>query len=198
MKYILASTSPYRRQLLEDFGLPFTAVPPQVDEESFKSKDLLPIELCKTLARVKAESLKKDHPDDFIMGCDQLVDLDGKVLGKGGTSEKAVAQLMELQGRKHLLITSLAVVYRDELYSHTDITTLEMRRLTQPQAEAYVNWDKTWDCAGSYKLEKAGRALFRSIRSDDSSAIVGLPLMALTDIILQVGLEPPGWSFPKK
>ncbi len=188
---ILASTSPYRKQLLENINIPFIAVAPKFDEETLKSDNCCPKLLCQTLASKKAESLKEDYPTDFIIGSDQLVSFEGDILGKAGSSEAAVDQLLRLQANQHELITAVAVVHKETVITETIITKLTMRALTRDQATAIVNKDKSWDCAGSYKLEKSGITLFSKISTEDHSAIIGLPLIALTTILIDLGLPFP-------
>ncbi len=193
MDLILASTSPYRRALLERLGVPFRSVAPPVDEEALKAElaGAAPRELAERLAITKAAAIGAIEPDAIVIGGDQLVALDGSILGKPGTVERAVAQLEAMSGRSHLLITALAVRHGEKSYAHTDVTTLTLRPLTPDQIRRYVEADRPLDCAGSYKLEARGIALFERIESDDHSAIVGMPLIALTTILRTLGFEIP-------
>ncbi len=193
MDLILASTSPYRRALVERLGLPFRCVAPEVDEEALKREfgAVAPRDLAERLARAKAESIARREPEAVVIGGDQLVTCDGRIFGKPGTDEQAVAQLDTLAGRSHELITALAVATAGRVFDHTDITTLTLRRLTPVEIRRYVEADRPLDCAGSYKLEARGIALFERIASDDHSAIVGVPLIALTTILRAVGFAVP-------
>lgn len=188
---VLASTSRYRREQLERLGLSFRAVAPPCDEEALKGTGIPPYELATTLARGKAESLRGAFPDAVIIGGDQLAEIDGHVLGKPGSADAAVEQLRRLAGRTHELVTALAVAHPGGIEQHLDVTRLTMRALTRPEIERYVAADDPVDCAGAYKLESRGIALFASIESADHSAITGLPLIALTTILRRLGYPLP-------
>jgi septum formation protein len=190
---ILASTSPYRRALLERLGVPFRGVAPRVDEEALKAQgtDETPEALAARLALAKADSVRDAFPEATVVGSDQLVALDGDVLGKPGTADRAVDQLRRLSGRSHRLITAMAVLDRGRLVTHTDVTTLHMRPLTRAELARVVAADNPLDCAGGYKLEARGITLFERIDSADHTAIVGLPLIALTTILRDLGHEVP-------
>jgi septum formation protein len=188
---VLASTSPYRRALLERLGLAFSAQAPDCDEEALKDPRLRPQELAEHLAAAKARSLVGQHPQAIIIGSDQLVDLDGEILGKPGSASAAVAQLERMSGRSHRLITAMALYQGDRLHRHTDITVLHMRCLQRAELERSVAADAPLDCAGSYKLERQGIALFERIESADHSAITGLPLIALCSLLRSLGVAIP-------
>jgi septum formation protein len=191
MDVILASTSPYRRALLERLGIPFRSLAPDVEEESYKARGLSPLALAEVLALAKARSLSEAWPDAVVIGSDQVASLDHRPLGKPGTVEAAEAQLSTMSGRAHELITAVAVRHRGETIAHTDVTTLSMRRLSSDEIRRYIEADRPLDCAGSYKLESRGIALFERIVSDDHTAIVGLPLIAVTTILRSLGLRIP-------
>ena len=188
---ILASTSRYRRVLLDRLGLDYTALPPACAEEALKDPSLTPQALAESLAEAKAASLVAAHPGAVIIGSDQVCALDDEVLHKPGTAARAVAHLERLQGRQHRLITALVVARNGQRWRHTDITTLTMRSFERPALERYVAADQPFDCAGAYKLECRGIVLFSSIASDDHDAIVGLPLLALCRILVQAGYAIP-------
>jgi septum formation protein len=188
---VLASTSPYRRALLERLGLPFRWRAPGVNEEDWKSLTLEPRALAERLATAKAESLERDEPGAAIIGGDQLVAFAGRVFGKPGTFENAVNQLTAMAGRSHDLITSLAVRHEGRTILHTDRTTLQMRPLTRAEIERYIAADRPMDCAGSYKIEERGIVLFERIDSADHTAISGLPLIALATILRSLGFAIP-------
>jgi len=193
MDLILASTSPYRRTQVERLGVPFRCVAPPVDEEALKAElgPVAPRELAERLATAKARGVARSEPDATVIGGDQLVAFDGSVLGKPGTADRAMAQLGAMAGRSHDLITALVVVRGAELYAHVNVTTLSLRSLTPDEIRRYVEADRPIDCAGSYKLEARGIALFDRIESDDHSAIVGIPMIALTTILRRLGFEIP-------
>lgn len=188
---VLASTSRYRRELLERLGVPFRCQAPRVDEELWKADADDPRGLAEELAKAKALSLRDEEPDATLIGCDQLVSFEGRIFGKPASIEGAVEQLSRLAGRSHELITALAVWHDGRISRHTDVTTLRMRSLDRDEIERYVAADRPIDCAGGYRLEERGIALFESIDSEDHSAITGLPLIALTTILRRIGFVIP-------
>ena len=188
---VLASTSVYRRTLLERLGVPFRWRAPLFDEDSVKPGQFDPRALAETLALAKATSLVKAEPNAVIIGCDQVVAFQDRVFGKPGSIDRAIAQLTAMAGQTHQLITALVVIHRDRTFRHTDITTLEMRPLSREAIERYVAADQPLDCAGAYKLESRGIVLFERIDSADHSAITGLPLLALVSILGEMGFEVP-------
>jgi septum formation protein len=188
---ILASTSRYRRELLERLGVPFTCVAPRCDEEALKDPALAPQALAEHLALAKAESLRAESPQAVIIGGDQVCEHDGELLGKPGTVDGACRQLARLSGSRHRLITALVVLQGREVHRHTAIAELHMRTLDAQQIRRYVERDQPLDCAGAYKLERGGIALFGAITSDDHSAITGMPLLALVRILSRLGYQLP-------
>lgn len=189
MQIILASQSPYRRALLENFGLKFESVAPLVNEDELKEtgpEDLL--ELTRFLSLQKANSLRTRFPNAIILGSDQLAELAGRRLDKPGSVQRAIDQLKQLQGRAHRLITSLAVVSPSQTLISTNVTTIKLRALNDDLIHAYVKQDHPVDCAGSYKIEKAGMALIEKIESEDPSAIQGLPLTHLTKALASLNV----------
>lgn len=193
MDLILASTSPYRRALLERLGIPFRCLTPSVDEERLKENlgGLPPRDLAARLAEAKATSLAAEHPDSTLIGSDQLVAFRGRVLGKPGDPRRAEAQLTELAGGPHELVTALAVWHGGRIRTHLDVATMRLRALQGDEIARYVAADRPIDCAGAYKLESRGIALFESIEARDHSAITGLPLIALTTILRDLGYRVP-------
>lgn len=189
--FVLASTSPYRRELLARLGLAFEADGPLYDEEPLA---LAPRELALAHAVGKARSLAARHPDALILGSDQLVSLDGEILGKPGTPEAAFAQLRRLAGRDHELITAIALydAAHDRLETDVDIHILRLRPLSDAAIRRYIERDRPLNCAGSYKLESLGIALFASISGEDNTAVVGLPLMRLVALLRRFGIDPLG------
>jgi septum formation protein len=190
---VLASTSTYRRSLLERLGVPFRWRAPLCDESAIQrsAAGLGPRRLAETLALAKASSLAGDEEGSAIIGCDQLVAFEGQVFGKPGTAELAMDQLMSMSGKTHELITAMVVIRGAETFRHTDVTRMRMRRLPRDAIERYVEVDRPFDCAGSYKLESLGIVLFDRIESDDHSAITGLPLIALVTILRELGFTIP-------
>lgn len=186
---ILASASKYRHELLSRLGLPFSAQAPAVDEEKEKDPSLAPQALAEKLAYLKAQSLAR--ADRLIIGGDQLVSMNGEILGKPHTVAGAQAQLLKMQGQRHELITAVCVFDGMVAHPFTNITHLQMKRLTPEQIEIYVRADQPLDCAGSYKIEKRGISLFESIESEDFSAIQGLPLLQLSKVLHNLGYRIP-------
>jgi len=188
---VLASTSPYRRALLDRLGLPFRCRAPRCDEEAAKGQKPDARTLAEQLALAKAASLLADEPDVAIIGCDQLVAFQGRIFGKPGTVAHAVEQLSEMAGQSHELYTALVVVHRERVIRHINVTSLRMRNLSRPAIERYIAADQPLDCAGSYKLESRGIVLFDRIQTDDHTAITGLPLVSLVSILRDLGYEIP-------
>ena len=191
---VLASTSPYRRRLLERLGIDIKAISPRCDEDAYP--DLPPLELARTLARIKATSLDENAVGDaLVIGSDQVVDLEGEVLGKPGSVERACGQLRRLSGRSHRLITAVAVhdLVTGQTHEDVDIHVLTMRELTDAQIRGYVAADTPLGCAGSYTIERRGIALFSTIEADpqlaDNTAIEGLPLMRTLRLLRRHGWD---------
>ena len=191
MDLILASPSKYRKALIERLGVPFRCVDPMVDESTWKAAISDPRSLAEALALAKARAVAGRFPAAVVIGGDQVVALDGQILGKPGTDERAVAQLRAMAGRSHGLITAMAVVAPGRTYQETDVATLGVRPLSLGAIERYVAVDHPADCVGSYKLEARGITLFDRIEARDHSAITGIPLIALTSILLELGFTIP-------
>ncbi len=188
---VLASTSRYRKELLARLQLPFEARAPRYDEPD---TGLSPLKTVQIHATSKALSLGGDFPDALIIGSDQLAALDDEILGKPRTEERARAQLARLSGRTHRLMTALAVFEpaSGRLETAVDVHELTMRPLSEENIRRYVERDRPLDCAGSYKLESLGIALFASIEGSDDTAVMGLPLRLLTRLLLRFGVDPLG------
>ncbi len=177
--------------LLDRLGLTFRCVAPNCDESAYGG--LKPDDLATTLAVAKAESLAAEA--GLIIGSDQVVDLGGEILGKPGNRERAIAQLTAMAGRSHRLITAVAVhesaTGRTEVT--TDVHTLQMRSLSAATIARYVDYEQPFDCAGSYKLEGRGIALFDRIDADpetaDSNAVIGLPITKLLQLLRRFDFE---------
>lgn len=189
MQVILASQSPYRKEQLKAYGLIFESRKPEVDEEEFKSKSISPRKLAVLLSEEKALSLSGKFNEAVIIGSDQLVSLKGQVLGKPGTKQKAISQLSTMSGRTHELITAVTVYFRGKTYSDFDVAKIKMRKLNRDDIISYVYRDDPLDCAGSYRFEKSGYSLVESIKLEDPSSLMGLPLIKLGKILR--GLKEP-------
>jgi septum formation protein len=189
---VLASTSRYRQELLRRLGVSFAAQAPLCDEEALKIKGEAPGAQAMRLAQEKAQSLRASAPGAFILGGDQVVALGELCLGKPHTAENAVSQLASMQGKQHRLLTAIALVAPDgSVATHLDTHVLTMRALSRTALERYVARDRPLDCAGSYKIEAGGIALFERIEGDDFTAIMGLPLIALTSLLRARGFAIP-------
>lgn len=193
MDLILASTSPYRKALIERLGVPFRCVDPGVDESILKTELAggPPRGLAEALALAKAAAVAAQDPAAVVIGGDQVVAFAGQILGKPGTDERAVAQLAAMAGRSHELITAMVVIAAGRTYRATAVATLHLRPLSLEAIRRYVAVDHPADCAGSYKLEAGGIALFDRIEAADHSAITGVPLIALTSILIELGFAIP-------
>lgn len=186
---VLASTSRYRRALMDQLRLDYVAVAPEYEEEN--DLELPPEQLVRLLARKKAESLAARFPDSLIIGADQVAELDGQLLFKPGTAERAVAQLLTLAGRTHRLVTGVAVhsPSQDRTEVVVDVHRMVMRPLTPKQAAFYVAHDDPVDCAGAYKVESLGVALFEAMEGRDHTGIVGLPLTRVVQLLGRFGVD---------
>lgn len=193
---ILGSTSRYRRELIGRLGLAVTCMASAFDEEAAKeSLGALPIpERARALAVGKAEALGEAHPDALIIGSDQMGELDGEALGKPHTEANARAQLRRLAGREHRLHTAVAVHHRASGRTETAIDThaLTMRALGDEAIADYVARDAPLDCAGSYRVESLGIALFERVRGDDYTAVIGLPLTQVVALLARFGVNTLG------
>lgn len=188
---LLASTSPYRKQLLERLRVPFTCEAPGVDEASVKAQLREPLAVVRELARKKAQAVAGKHPGAIVVGSDQVATLDGAILDKPGSVASAQAQLQRLQGQEHQLLTAVAIVHPGGLVEFLDATFLRMRPLSTAEIERYVAADQPLDCAGSYKIEGLGIALFSRVQGEDQTAIQGLPLLRLAQELRGLGLQVP-------
>jgi septum formation protein len=186
---VLASTSRYRRELLERLRWPFEVHPPQVDEAALPSET--PRKTALRLARDKAANVARRFPGAVVIGSDQAVDLNGLALGKPHSHEAALAQLQSLQGRTAVFYTALAVSGPAPNSVQIDCvpTTVTFRNLPTAQLEAYLRADHPYDCAGAAKIESLGIALIQSVKSDDPTALIGLPLIRLTSMLAAAGID---------
>ena len=187
---ILASTSPYRRQLLERLRLPFGQEAPKVDETARAGET--PRALALRLARAKAADVASARPGAIVIGSDQVAECQAHVLGKPNSAARAREQLAQASGTIVAFHTAVAVVHRDgtTVETHVDLTRVRFRRLGAAEIERYVALDEPFDCAGSFRSEGLGIALFESIESDDPTALVGLPLIWLAQALGRAGLNP--------
>ena len=171
--------------------MPFACEKPGVDENIAKRQLSDALAIVTTLARQKAAAVAVRHPHAIVIGSDQAATIDGAILDKPGTAANAIAQLQRLQGRAHQLLTAVAIAHPGGLVEFVDTTTLTMHPLTTAAIERYVAAEQPLDCAGSYKIESLGIALFERIESTDQTAIQGLPLLALCRALRELGLPLP-------
>lgn len=182
---ILASQSKYRVQLLKRLNYPFKAIAPLIDEEVLKKSAPEESQLqALFLAKAKAQSVfESTNNQSWVIGSDQLLSFSGKIFGKAHTQEKAQQQLLELQGSTHSLITAVTLLGPAFEQSWVVEAKLTMRSLSHEQIAHYLALDLPFDCAGSYKLEQAGISLFDHIECQDWTAIEGLPLISLHQVL---------------
>lgn len=187
---ILASTSRYRRELLQRLHLPFEVIAPQVDETPLPGE--APADLAQRLALAKAQAVALLRPEAVVIGSDQVADLDGHPIGKPGTHERAVAQLQRMRGRRVVFQTAVAVMRADRAYARTLLAPVAVtfRDLSDAEIDHYLRTEAPYDCAGSAKCETLGIALVDAIESDDPTALVGLPLIRTCRLLRAAGLDP--------
>jgi len=187
----LASTSRYRRELLERLRLPFDVARPEVDETALPGES--PLALATRLAEAKAQAVAQALGDDgWALGSDQVADLGGKALGKPGGRDAAIAQLRAMSGGVVHFHTALCLAHADgRALAAIDLTEVRFRALTDAEIERYVDAEQPFDCAGSFKSEGLGIALFESIDNRDPTALIGLPLIATCTLLRQAGFLLP-------
>jgi septum formation protein len=188
---ILASTSPYRRELLARLGLPFTVQRPDVDEHLIAGE--APRARAERLALAKAAAVAALHPRSVVIGADQVASCESSILGKPGNAQVARAQLRAQSGRNVLFHSAVAIVdtARATQERFTDLTTVVMRTLAPAEIDAYIASDQPFDCAGSLRSEKLGISLCERIESEDPTGLIGLPLIRLC-----AGLRACGYALP--
>lgn len=189
-RLVLASTSPYRRELLARLRLPFDTARPEVDEAPRTGEK--PAALAERLAAAKAEAVATTAMDAWVLGSDQVADLDGRPLGKSGGRAAAIEQLRAMSGQSVVFHTAvcLARTGEDPLVA-VDRTEVRFRTLAGDEVERYVDAEQPFDCAGSFKCEGLGIVLFESIENRDPTALVGLPLIATAALLRRVGFVLP-------
>ena len=186
---ILASTSPYRRELLARLRLPFSVEAPGVEEARLAGE--AGAGLAERLARAKAAAVAARHPGAVVIGSDQVAECQGRVLGKPHTAARARDQLAEASGATVLFHTAVALVHADgaTVETHTDLTRVRFRRLGADEIARYVALDEPLDCAGSFRAEALGVALFEAVESEDPTGLVGLPLIWVAAALRRAGLS---------
>ena len=186
---ILASTSRYRRELMDRLKLPFEVHSPEVDETPLPGET--PAVLAGRLALAKAQAVARRFPEAVVIGSDQVADLHGEPLGKPGTHERAVEQLRRMRGQTLIFQTAVAVVCRATGFEQQDIAPVRVvfRELDDTAIEAYLRAEQPYDCAGSAKSEGLGIAILEAIDSDDPTALVGLPLIRTCRMLRSAGVD---------
>ena len=189
MKLVLASTSVFRRQLLDRLQLTYETDSPAVDEAPLADEAL--DQMVIRLAIAKARAVAARHPNALIIGSDQSAELDGRKLGKPGGYDQAFMQLQQASGKRIVFKTGLCVLnsQTDQIQTACVDYTVVFRRLSDTQIDAYLKRDQPWQCAGSFKSEGLGIALFERFEGDDPTALIGLPLIQLTAMLEQQGLH---------
>jgi septum formation protein len=192
----LASTSAYRRALLERLGLPFTCLSPEVDETP--QKDEAPLALASRLARAKAERIASRRTAAWVIGSDQVAVLgevpsEAQILGKPGSAAACIAQLEACSARSVAFLTAVAVLRQEDgtAFEFVDTTRVRFRRLEPDTIARYVELESPLDCAGGFKCEGLGISLCDSIESVDPTALIGLPLIRLAAVLREVGFQVP-------
>ena len=188
---ILASSSKYRRELLKRLGVRFRSLSPGIDETALAGEP--PRETAVRLARLKAEAIGKRNRQAWVIGSDLVADLDGRAIGKPGTVENAREQLREASGHSVLFHTALCVWNAREERRHERLVTTEVvfRRLTDAEIDRYLERENALDCAGSAKAEGLGISLLARLTGEDPTALIGLPLIALSAILRAEGFDVP-------
>lgn len=188
-KLVLASTSPYRRELLNRLGLPFEVANPETDESPFPDES--PTTTALRLSEAKARAVAGEFPDALIIGSDQVAEMAGRVFGKPGTHARAVDQLRQLSGQTVNFFTGLCVFNSrtGEAEVRGVPTLVGFRELTDREIENYLRREPAYNCAGSAKSEGLGISLLSRIHGDDPNALIGLPLIALCDLLRKHGMN---------
>ena len=190
-KIILASSSPYRKMLLERLPLDFTVLSPSIDETPHP--DELPAGLVARLAKEKARAVSAQHPDALVIGSDQMAVFQNRIIGKPGSVQKAVEQLQQFSGQCVRFLTAVAVNCTETGFfsSSTISTEVCFRGLDDSEIKRYVAVDNPVDCAGGFKSEAGGSTLLTHMKSDDPAAIIGLPLICLSAMLREAGFPVP-------
>jgi len=180
-RLILASTSKYRKELLGRLGLSFETISPEVDEAPLPNR----------LAQAKALAVSLSHPSAYVIGSDQVVDLNGVAMGKPGNHTNAMVQLQKLRGQTVKFHTAVCVAHAGSAKTVNAITEVKFRELDDATLEAYLIAETPYDCAGSAKSEGMGICLLEYVRSDDPTALIGLPLITVCTLLREAGFSIP-------
>lgn len=189
LKLILASSSIYRRELLTRLQLPFSCISPEVDETPLANE--LPQHTALRLAQAKAKKVAASHADALIIGCDQVATLDNQQLGKPLTHENATRQLRLTRGREVIFHSALCLYNAETQHMQAEVVPylVKFRNLTDVQIESYLSKEQPYHCAGSAKSEGLGIAIIEKMTGDDPNALIGLPLIALINMLNNEGFS---------
>ena len=190
-KIILASSSPYRKELLKRLNIIFTTVSPEINERYFQ--DELISDYVLRLAKTKAESIVPKNNNSLIIAADQALQCDKKILGKPGNYNKAKEQLIFMSNRSLTFYTGLCLINTETKIIEEDVVSfrVDFRKLTESEIKNYLVKEKPYDCAGSFKSEKLGISLLKKMNGDDPTALIGLPLIRLCKMLRNQGVDIP-------
>lgn len=188
-RLVLASTSPFRKALLTKLGLAFEVAAPEVDESPQANEH--PAQLVERLACAKARKVAQQQPDALIIGSDQVAVIDGKILGKPGNHDKAVEQLQQASGKIVTFLTGLCLHNAANGQYQSEVVPFKVvfRALTDGQIENYLRAEQPYNCAGSFKSEGLGIALFERLEGEDPNSLIGLPLIRLIQMLEKEGIR---------
>lgn len=186
---ILASSSRYRAKLLARLRVPFVGLAPDIDETPLSNESAE--DLTQRLAFAKAQKLARLHPGRWVLGSDQAAVCEGQILGKPGTHERAATQLSALSGQRVEFLTAVTLINGTQSHHALDLTVVHVRLLTAAAIERYLAAEPAYDCAGSFKCEGLGISLFEQVQSSDPTGLIGLPLIAVADLLRKTGLDLP-------
>jgi MAF protein len=187
MNITLASSSAYRQSILAKLNIPFDSLSPDIDESAIKNEHVS--QQVERLAQAKAQAVSQHRPNNYVIGSDQLAYFDGQTLGKPGNFVNAKQQLSLLAGNRVQFYTGLSVSYQQQTVSLVEVTEVAFRPLTESQITQYLKLDQPYDCAGSFKSEGLGIALFDRIKGRDPNSLIGLPLIGLVDLFAQLNID---------
>jgi MAF protein len=188
---VLGSTSPFRKTLLEKLGIPFTSASPNINEVALANENAQ--QLVTRLAEEKTNAVATTHPNALIIGSDQVATIDGSIIGKPGNRAKAIEQLMQASGKKVTFYTGLSLYNSrtEQRQLCCEQFHVHFRSLELGQIERYLDIEQPYNCAGSFKSEGLGIALFRKLEGDDPNSLIGLPLIRLIDMLANEGVSVP-------
>jgi len=188
---VLASSSPYRRELLSRLNIPFDVQSPDIEETPLNDEN--PAEMVQRLSVAKADALRQSFPDALIIGSDQCVVLKGKIIGKPGSYEVAYKQLQAASGSHEKVLTGLCLLDAKTGIKWQDVVDYDIifRQLDSDEINRYLQFEKPYDCAGSLKAESLGMTLLKRMRGNDPTALIGLPLIRLSEMLRAAGLKLP-------